>query len=239
MSPNDLSMAFETHVLSHAATPCRMDIFHMIVHIDIIRPNVNMRSMTDRDKYILDAAVRLFSRYGVKRTSMGDLAEEAGVARQTLYNAYKNKDDVLRALIRYHTDMAIDEIEAGLDGVQALGDQLDIIFNRMSVAGFDLVQATPNAQDIIEGFNAIGQRELEASAEKFRAVIERILSPHEAALLRSGLTAIGLSDFVQRSAKAASSDARDRDHLIGQLNTLKNLCQVATATDAASLNTMV
>jgi len=135
--------------------------------------------------------------------------------------------------------VVLDLMMPGLDGVQALGDQLDIIFNRMSVAGFDLVQATPNAQDIIEGFNAIGQRELEASAEKFRAVIERILSPHEAALLRSGLTAIGLSDFVQRSAKAASSDARDRDHLIGQLNTLKTLCQVATATDAASLNTMV
>ncbi len=205
----------------------------MIVHIDIIRPNVNMRSMTDRDKYILDAAVRLFSRYGVKRTSMGDLAEEAGVARQTLYNAYKNKDDVLRALIRYHTDMAIDEIKAGLDGVQDLGDQLDIIFNRMSVAGFDLVQATPNAQDIIEGFNAIGQMELAASAEKFRSVIERILSPYETVLAGSGLSSADLSDFVQQSAKAASSEARDRDHLIGQLNTLKKLCLVAIATDTS------
>lgn len=210
-----------------------MDIFRMIVHIDIIRPNVNMRSMTDRDKYILDAAVRLFSRYGVKRTSMGDLAEEAGVARQTLYNAYKNKDDVLRALIRYHTDMAIDEIKAGLDGVQDLGDQLDIIFNRMSVAGFDLVQATPNAQDIIEGFNAIGQMELAASAEKFRSVIERILSPYETVLAGSGLSSADLSDFVQQSAKAASSEARDRDHLIGQLNTLKKLCLVAIATDTS------
>ena len=205
----------------------------MIVHIDIIRPNVNMRSMTDRDKYILDAAVRLFSRYGVKRTSMGDLAEEAGVARQTLYNAYKNKDDVLRALIRYHTDMAIDEIKAGLDGVQDLGDQLDIIFNRMSVAGFDLVQATPNAQDIIEGFNAIGQMELAASAEKFRSVIERILSPYETVLAGSGLSSADLSDFVQQSAKAASSEARDRDHLIGQLNTLKKLCLAAIATDTS------
>ncbi len=205
----------------------------MIVYIDIIRPNVNMRSMTDRDKYILDAAVRLFSRYGVKRTSMGDLAEEAGVARQTLYNAYKNKDDVLRALIRYHTDMAIDEIKAGLDGVQDLGDQLDIIFNRMSVAGFDLVQATPNAQDIIEGFNAIGQMELAASAEKFRSVIERILSPYETVLAGSGLSSADLSDFAQQSAKAASSEARDRDHLIGQLNTLKKLCLVAIATDTS------
>ena len=210
-----------------------MDIFRMIVHIDIIRPNVNMRSMTDRDKYILDAAVRLFSRYGVKRTSMGDLAEEAGVARQTLYNAYKNKDDVLRALIRYHTDMAIDEIKAGLDGVQDLGDQLDIIFNRMSVAGFDLVQATPNAQDIIEGFNAIGQMELAASAEKFRSVIERILSPYETVLAGSGLSSADLSDFAQQSAKAASSEARDRVHLIGQLNTLKKLCLVAIATDTS------
>ena len=210
-----------------------MDIFRMIVHIDIIRPNVNMRSMTDRDKYILDAAVRLFSRYGVKRTSMGDLAEEAGVARQTLYNAYKNEDDVLRALIRYHTDMAIDEIKAGLDGVQDLGDQLDIIFNRMSVAGFDLVQATPNAQDIIEGFNAIGQMELAASAEKFRSVIERILSPYETVLAGSGLSSADLSDFAQQSAKAASSEARDRDHLIGQLNTLKKLCLVAIATDTS------
>ena len=75
--------------------------------------------------------------------------------------------------------------------------------------------------------------ELAASAEKFRSVIERILSPYETVLAGSGLSSADLSDFAQQSAKAASSEARDRDHLIGQLNTLKKLCLVAIATDTS------
>lgn len=184
--------------------------------------------MNDREKNILEAAVRAFSRFGVKRTSMTDLCEEAGVSRQTLYNTYKNKDDILRALIRYYTDNAIEEIETGLAGVEDLGDQLDIIFDKMSVAGFDLVQAMPNAEDIIDGFNASGQEELIASAERFRTLIENILSPHHAALSRADLTPADLADFVQRAAKAASAKARDRKHLLKQLATLKQLCLAAT-----------
>ncbi|MEQ8700219.1 MAG: TetR family transcriptional regulator [Bauldia litoralis] len=183
--------------------------------------------MTKTEKNILDAAVRLFSRYGVKRTSMGDLAQEAGVSRQTLYNAFKNKDDVLRALIRLYTEEALAEIEAALDLVQALGDQLDIVFDKMVVAGFDLVATMPNAQDLIDGFNSAGKEEMGASAEKFRVVIERILSPHHAALAKAGLTPSNLSDFVQRSAKAAGGTARDKDQLVSHLRTLKHLCLAA------------
>jgi len=184
--------------------------------------------MATTEKEILDAAVRMFSRYGVKRTSMADLAQEAGISRQTLYNAYKNKDDVLRALIRSYTEDALSAIESGLANAQDLGDQLDIVFDRMVFDGFDLVRDMPNAQDIIDGFNAAGQEELNASAEKFRLVIERILSPRQEALARAGLTPSELSDFVQRSAKAASSAARDRDHLTRLLKSLKHLCLAAS-----------
>ena len=185
--------------------------------------------MTQIEKEILDAAVRMFSRYGVKRTSIADLAQEAGVSRQTLYNSYKNKDDVLRALIRSYTDTAMIEIQDGLTNTDALGGQLDVVFDKMALAGFDFVQATPNAQDIIDGFNAAGKAEIDASAERFRAVIESLLIPHRAALANSGLTPADLSDFLQRSAKAASSAAQDRDHLVRQLMTLKQLCLAACA----------
>ena len=197
--------------------------------IDNSYPNVNMSGMTQIEKEILDAAVRMFSRYGVKRTSIADLAQEAGVSRQTLYNSYKNKDDVLRALIRSYTDTAMIEIQDGLTNTDALGGQLDVVFDKMALAGFDFVQATPNAQDIIDGFNAAGKAEIDASAEKFRAVIESVLIPHQAALTNSGLTPADLSDFLQRSAKAASSAAQDRDHLVRQLMTLKQLCLAACA----------
>ena len=48
--------------------------------------------MEQREVKIVDAAFRVFSRYGVKRTTMNDIAEEAGLVRQTLYTVYKNKD---------------------------------------------------------------------------------------------------------------------------------------------------
>lgn len=183
--------------------------------------------MTSTEKDLLDAAMRMFSRYGVKRTSMGDLAQEAGVSRQTLYNVYKNKDDVLRALIHAFADAAMAEIDAGLASASSLGDQLDVVFDKMVLAGFDLVRDTPNAQDIVDGFNSAGQEELDASAERFRLVIERLLSPHKKALARAGLNPADLSDFVQRSAKSAGNGARDRKHLARRLQTLRQLCLAA------------
>ena len=70
-----------------------------------------MLLMTEREIHILECAFSVFSRYGVKRASMTDIAEEAGIARQTLYNAFSNKDEILRATIRLFTNRAISAIE--------------------------------------------------------------------------------------------------------------------------------
>ena len=48
---------------------------------------------------ILDAAARCVERYGVRRTTMSDLATQASVAKATLYNHFRTKDDVLAALV--------------------------------------------------------------------------------------------------------------------------------------------
>ena len=48
---------------------------------------------------ITDAAGRCVERYGVRKTTMGDVAAEAGVAKATLYNHFRTKDDVLGALV--------------------------------------------------------------------------------------------------------------------------------------------
>lgn len=55
---------------------------------------------TSRNDQIADAALRLFARYGYKRSSMDDIAREAGLAKATLYLHFKGKDDVFRAMIR-------------------------------------------------------------------------------------------------------------------------------------------
>lgn len=169
---------------------------------------------------------------------MADLCQEAGVSRQTLYNRYRNKDDILRGLIARYTETAIEELALTLQEAPDLAGKLDLIFDRMVVDGYDMVQAMPNAQDFIDGVNAVSQEALEESAARFRAVFAEVLAPYEAAFARAGTSSADLSDFMQRTAKAASMYARDRAHLITQLRTLRQLCLSAASEDATENSTL-
>ena len=54
---------------------------------------------TTRVEQVAEAALRRFARYGFKRSSMDDVAKEAGLAKATLYLHFKGKDDVFRAML--------------------------------------------------------------------------------------------------------------------------------------------
>lgn len=184
-----------------------------------------------RQKKILDAAMRVFSRYGFKRTSMSDIAEEAGVSRQTLYKTFKNKNDVLEAHIRVFTDEAVKTIEERLSQADGLGPQLDLIFDEIVVAGFDLVRASPNAEDVTEGVNQVAKNALEDAAMRHQKLIKRVLSPYKTHLKRQGITLDAAADFVQRSARAIKTNSRDRSHLLKQLDTLNRMVLAAAGID--------
>jgi AcrR family transcriptional regulator len=48
---------------------------------------------------LLDAAVRVFLRYGFKKTSMDDLARAAGLSRQGLYLHFQAKEELFKAAV--------------------------------------------------------------------------------------------------------------------------------------------
>ena len=47
---------------------------------------------------ILDSAIRVFSIRGVSRTTLANIAKEAGVTRGAIYWHFRNKEDLLAAL---------------------------------------------------------------------------------------------------------------------------------------------
>ncbi len=55
---------------------------------------------TERVRVILDAAYRCFARHGARRTTMDDIAAEAGLSRPAVYQYVRNKDDVFERLTR-------------------------------------------------------------------------------------------------------------------------------------------
>ena len=48
---------------------------------------------------ILEAAAGCFAQHGVRKTTMGDIAVAGAIAKATLYNHFRAKDDVLGALV--------------------------------------------------------------------------------------------------------------------------------------------
>lgn len=54
----------------------------------------------ERKKLILEHAKRLFSRKGYYNTQISDIVNEAKIARGTVYQYFKNKDDLFITLIR-------------------------------------------------------------------------------------------------------------------------------------------
>lgn len=56
---------------------------------------------------ILMGAARATARYGTRKTTMSDIAKEAGVAKATLYNHFRTKQEVYDALISSEIEMLV------------------------------------------------------------------------------------------------------------------------------------
>src|SRR5258708_2224359 len=61
--------------------------------INVVKVTGRKKSEDSKEKILL-AAIQRFSRFGYRRTSINDVAEEAGVARATVYLYWKRKQDL-------------------------------------------------------------------------------------------------------------------------------------------------
>lgn len=166
--------------------------------------------MEDIKTKVLEAALTVFMRYGVARTRMSDIAAQAGVARQTLYALFKNKDDILCAAIRYYSALSLADIRAAWAQQHRLGDKLDTYYAHAILSSYAMLSASTDARDMIGGFNDVGKAETEiAQAHKIDAWVE-ILTGHlepddqDAAQKLAAfivLSSIGLRDQAQSEAQ--------------------------------------
>src|SRR5438045_338016 len=78
-------------------------------------PEVAVES-TARDA-ILDAIERLLARYGYKKTTMDDLAREAGIGKGTTYLHFPSKEEVALSSI----DRVVERVQQRLRGLTASG----------------------------------------------------------------------------------------------------------------------
>ncbi len=64
---------------------------------------------------VLDAALDAFLDFGIRRTSMGEIAKRSGVSPATLYRRFAGKDEVVWAVGRREARRLIAGVDAGVD----------------------------------------------------------------------------------------------------------------------------
>lgn len=79
---------------------------------------------------IIEAAVTVFSEKGFHRTTVEDIAGEAEFSVGTLYNFFKNKEELYQLMIEFRFQQMSDEVMAALD--QAT-DPLDFLRRYMQI----------------------------------------------------------------------------------------------------------
>ncbi len=65
----------------------------------------------ERAERILDAAAELIQRWGYNKTTIDDIAKQAGVAKGTIYLHWKTREDLFRALLFHEERKLADEMK--------------------------------------------------------------------------------------------------------------------------------
>ncbi len=92
--------------------------------------NDRMDSSTDTRLRILRAARDLFSYFGFRKTSMDDVANRAEVAKGTIYHYFKNKNEVLKLVLRQEVDQLRDQLQLVLEDTQGPRSKLRLFLTR-------------------------------------------------------------------------------------------------------------
>lgn len=127
---------------------------------------------------IIRAAEAVFQRWGVSKTTMEDIARQAGKAKSTLYYYFKNKDEVLDAMAQYELDRIIGLAREMIAGKTTAKEQL-------------LAYILTIFREVRESLAPLN---IERDMASIRTVVDRIVGKFDAmnekvveAILRSGL----------------------------------------------------
>jgi len=93
-----------------------MNEYSFINHVWISRFTLEAGIRTrakSNDKYhrILEAAVKVFAKQGFHKSTIAQIAREAGVADGTIYLYFKNKDDILVQFFEFKTKQVFDRFQ--------------------------------------------------------------------------------------------------------------------------------
>lgn len=173
------------------------------------------RNADPKREAILAAAFTQFGRYGFRRTSMEDIAKEAGTSRASLYSHFENKEEIFRCLSAELHDRSLGEAERHLKGATSadLASRVEAaLIARLAPFQEVLTQSAHGSEIYDESNRLCGDLVLDSS-ERFRGMLTAALSAAARAgeidLRAAGLTASAAAELIHLGAAGLKQGAPD------------------------------
>jgi AcrR family transcriptional regulator len=176
-----------------------------------------------KEEQVLTAAREVFMRYGFKRATMSDLADAAHISRPALYLIFSSKEEVFRGVVTQIFTELLREVSEGVSKLESVADQLTWAFEVWCVRPFEMIQASPDAKDILEsGYEFANEITVQAFAD-FETILSDVLRPSVRAKADSPFSSEQLAHILTTAAlgfKESASSAVQLRQLIKGLITI-------------------
>jgi AcrR family transcriptional regulator len=151
----------------------------------------------ERREVILAAAKRLLSHYGASKTTIADIAREAGVGVGTVYLDFPSKDAIVLELARVRQATVIDAMIAAVDATQgAWAERLSAAIEARVAAFYRLADDGAHACDVLHcstpATKSANEQHIEREQELFAMILQRGASVGEFDLADSSFAVAAL-----------------------------------------------
>ncbi len=199
----------------------------------------------EKKECILSAATRLFARFGFKKTSVDQIAKDAGVAKGTVYLAADTKEDLFYQAVHRELRAYTAEIAKLIDPRKAA----DVLLAETTLAGMQYLEERPLVRDLIFGNHQILLPEWADRLDELRALgrgncAEIIRLGIRQGLFRDDLDVDELATLLEDMAiatqvfhnRGANKAERLRKRLVAAFDLLMNGIRAGTATRETAAN---
>ncbi len=111
-----------------------------MLKVSIVLPRFSYRPLDMKDR-IINATQELFMKYGIRTISMDDIAKHLSISKKTIYQSYKDKDELVHELMKVklkEDSKKFHDLEKESENV------IDEVFNIMKHMGKVIGQVNPS-----------------------------------------------------------------------------------------------
>jgi len=162
-----------------------------------------------RSAILLQAAEHVFMRFGYNRTTMGLLAEAAGISRPAVYLLFPGKEEIFSALILALNKRQIDQLGARVAQLESLHEQLLTSCVAWNESVYDIHAAHPESRDMDDLSFAAVRTLYEQLADFFTQIMAAAGKPAAAAQIGGRTLAL-----AARGCRVAATSREDMVSMI-------------------------